>query len=199
MRAGCAPSITPSSSPAGISSPRPSASASPLSRGRPRSPRVPTRSCPCPLPARANVKAGAVRPCLFFSPTGGAPPRPRPSPRGPAAPGPSPSPRRRKRERGYDPAMLLADETGRLLATPRRALLSRTRETPPQSTLPAAQRRGNVEGAFASSPRARGRVLVLVDDVVTTGATLFAAARALREAGARDVRALVLARTPEPT
>lgn len=111
---------------------------------------------------------------------------------------PVPSTRRRNRERGYDPAMLLADETGRLLATPRRALLSRTRETPPQSTLPAAERRGNVEGAFASSPRARGRVLVLVDDVVTTGATLFAAARALREAGARDVRALVLARTPEP-
>jgi ComF family protein len=111
---------------------------------------------------------------------------------------PVPSTRRRNRERGYDPAVLLADETGRLLGAPRRALLSRTRETPPQSTLPAALRRGNVEGAFASSPRARGRVLILVDDVVTTGATLFAAARALREAGARDVRALVLARTPEP-
>ncbi len=112
---------------------------------------------------------------------------------------PVPSTRRRNHERGYDPAMLLADETGRLLATPRRSLLSRSRETPPQSSLPAAERRANVEGAFAASPRARGRVLVLVDDVVTTGATLFAAARALREAGARDVRALVLARTPEPT
>ena len=111
---------------------------------------------------------------------------------------PVPSTRRRNRERGYDPAVLLADETGRRLDTPRRALLSRTRETPPQSALPAVRRRENVEGAFASSPRARGRTLVLVDDVVTTGATLFAAARALRAAGARDVRALILARTPEP-
>jgi predicted amidophosphoribosyltransferase len=81
---------------------------------------------------------------------------------------------------------------------PRRPLLSRTRETPPQSSLSAPGRRANVEGAFAASAGARGRVLVLVDDVVTTGATLFAAARALRAAGALEVRGLVLARTPEP-
>lgn len=110
---------------------------------------------------------------------------------------PVPSTRRRNRERGYDPAVLLADETARLLGAPCRALLTRTRETAPQSALSAPERRRNVEGAFAGSPRARGRVLVLVDDVVTTGATLFAAARALRAAGAADVRALVLARTPE--
>ena len=108
-----------------------------------------------------------------------------------------PSTKKRNRERGYDPAVLLADETGRCLGVPRRSLLTRTRETPPQSSLSAPARRANVEGAFSASSRAKGRALVLVDDVVTTGATLFAAARALRDAGALSVRALILARTPE--
>jgi competence protein ComFC len=111
---------------------------------------------------------------------------------------PVPSTRQRNRERGYDPAMLLTDETARLLRIPRRTLLSRTREGPPQSSLPAPNRRANVQGVFAASPRTNGRVLVLVDDVVTTGATIFAAARALQAEGALEVRALVLARTPEP-
>ena len=108
-----------------------------------------------------------------------------------------PSTGRRNRERGYDPAMLLADETSRHLETPHRVLLSRRRDTPPQSSLSAPARLANVKGAFAASSRAAGRVLVLVDDVVTTGATLFSAADALRAAGAAEVRALVLARTPE--
>ena len=111
---------------------------------------------------------------------------------------PVPSTRRRNRSRGYDPAALLAESAARRLRLPSRNLLARTRDTTPQSELPAARRRANVDGAFAASESARGRVLVLVDDVATTGATLFSAAGALARAGAREIRGLVLARTPEP-
>jgi len=111
---------------------------------------------------------------------------------------PVPSTPRRNRARGYDPAALLAESAARRLHLPARALLSRTRDARPQSELPAADRRANVDGAFAASASARGRVLVLVDDVSTTGATLFSAARALAFAGAAEIRGLVLARTPEP-
>jgi ComF family protein len=111
---------------------------------------------------------------------------------------PVPSTRRRNRARGYDPAALLAESAARCLGIPVCGFLARRRETPPQSELPAAHRRANVDGAFAASADARDRVVVLVDDVATTGATLFSAARALAEAGAAEIRGLVLARTPEP-
>jgi ComF family protein len=111
---------------------------------------------------------------------------------------PVPSTRRRNRERGYDPAGLLAEELGRRLDLPVTAGLRRRRDTVPQSSLPAVRRPANVAGAFEGSPRTAGRALLLVDDVVTTGATAFAAARALRRAGAARVDLLVLARTPEP-
>ena len=110
---------------------------------------------------------------------------------------PIPSTVRRNRERGYDPGALLAEEVARRLGRPLRALLSRVREAPPQSRVPAAERPRNVRGAFASSPRARGLRLLLVDDVMTTGATAFEAARTLRAAEASSVALLVLARTPE--
>jgi ComF family protein len=81
--------------------------------------------------------------------------------------------------------------------------LWRTRATAPQAGLTASARRRNVRSAFGLSPflsgrtRSRfitGRVVVLIDDVSTTGATLDACARVLKKAGAREVRALTAAR-----
>jgi ComF family protein len=100
----------------------------------------------------------------------------------------------RERRRGFNQAADLA----RTLALPVRHLLVRTRATVPQVDLPADARHENVREAFAPARGARagagGLVLVLVDDVTTTGATLEACARALKLAGAREVRAVTAAR-----
>lgn len=104
---------------------------------------------------------------------------------------------RRRLRRGYNQAeeiaRPLAGRLGVRLARP----LVRVRATPPQASLDRASRLVNPKGAFALR-RAAGldsRHIVLVDDVVTTGGTLDAAARELKRAGARWVTAAVLART----
>lgn len=100
-------------------------------------------------------------------------------------------------ERGYDQAALLADELARAAGLRRhrlRAALRRLRETPPQVGQGRAERTRNVAGAFAAAPDVAGRPVVLVDDVVTTGATAAAAAGALRAAGASSVTVVALAR-----
>lgn len=111
---------------------------------------------------------------------------------------PVPLHRERLRRRGYDQALELARPLARALRLPLRTdLLRRQRPTRAQSELDAAQRRRNLRGAFAvEDGRPVPAHVVLVDDVMTTGATLHAAARALRGAGVSRVEAWVCARVP---
>ncbi|HEX9774088.1 MAG TPA: ComF family protein [Actinomycetota bacterium] len=92
----------------------------------------------------------------------------------------------------YNTAEELARAVARLLRMPCRPLLAKVRRTADQASLGRERRRRNLAGAFRSRP-VRGRVL-LVDDVMTTGATADACARALREAGAEDVGVLTFTR-----
>jgi ComF family protein len=107
---------------------------------------------------------------------------------------PVPLHRSRERERGYNQATLVAKAIASRLGVPARAdVLRRVRATPPQAGLNAEQRRRNLLGAFEARTPAPAAVL-LVDDVTTTGATLEVTAAALRQAGARSVFALAIAR-----
>jgi len=111
---------------------------------------------------------------------------------------PVPLHRARLRRRGYDQALELARPLARALGLPLRVdLLRRVRDTAAQSELDAAMRRRNLRDAFAAPAGAALPMhVVLVDDVMTTGATLHAAAIALRRAGVRRVDAWVCARVP---
>ena len=90
----------------------------------------------------------------------------------------------RVRERGYDQAALIAAEAGRRLHLPVLRALERTRATTAQFDLDRAARAANLGGAFrtATDAEVRDRWIVLVDDVITTGATLAACATALLDA-----------------
>ena len=110
---------------------------------------------------------------------------------------PVPLHRQRHRERGYNQAELVAKPLARKLGLPYRAvLLTRTKPRPDKHILSLEERWESVRGAFATRPGCKVdnlRVL-LVDDVMTTGATLDACAKALRGAGAKSVIGLTIAR-----
>ncbi|MDP8904157.1 MAG: hypothetical protein M3N29_02360 [Chloroflexota bacterium] len=104
----------------------------------------------------------------------------------------------RRRERGFDQAELLARVVGAELGLRVVAGLERAAHTAAQHALGRQARAGNVGRAFAvpapQHSQVRGRWVILVDDVVTTGATMSACALALRQAGAAAVSGLALAR-----
>jgi ComF family protein len=104
---------------------------------------------------------------------------------------------RRRRSRGFNQASDLARHLHPRVVH----ALKRTRPTPSQTGLPAAQRHRNMRDAFAAAWRAPdlgGQIVVLVDDVSTTGATIEACARTLLSMGAREVRAVTAARVVMP-
>ena len=110
---------------------------------------------------------------------------------------PVPLHRTRLRERGYNQSRLLARELGRMVGLPVVAdCLARERHSLPQArTSTVDERRRNVGGVFACRDnRLRGRQVLLIDDVATSGATLDACAVAVQQSGAASVWALVLAR-----
>lgn len=101
----------------------------------------------------------------------------------------------RRRQRGYDQGALLAQAVGRELGIPVKKTLQKIRNNPAQSGIQdPARRRANVTGAYRLKGQApRGLRILLVDDVLTTGATLSECARVLKTAGAASVTAGALA------
>lgn len=101
----------------------------------------------------------------------------------------------RRLTRGFDQAESIARPLARAMGLPYRPLLSRRRYTRPQTGLDRTRRRANLANAFVARRAVTGSIL-LVDDVVTTGATVTAAAAALEEAGAHRITVVAVTATP---
>jgi ComF family protein len=115
---------------------------------------------------------------------------------------PVPLHKSKHRQRGFNQAELIARAALKSLAAPERYqlatdILQRRRETHSQIGLTSHQRRENMRGAFAvtRTQEVTGKIVLLVDDVYTTGTTVSECARVLRRAGAREVRVATVART----
>lgn len=108
---------------------------------------------------------------------------------------------RRQMARGYNQAERIARPLARRLGRPLVTALRRSRATPPQAQLERSQRQRNLRRAFRGrrATAIRGRRVLLVDDVTTTGATLDHAAAALRRIGTVSITALTVGRTPAPS
>ena len=112
---------------------------------------------------------------------------------------PVPLSKKRLRSRGFNQAVEIARPIAKAARKPvELTMLERARDTPAQFDLPWAERRKNVRGAFAVSGSVLGATVAVVDDVMTTGATLDEIAGALKAAGASRVVNWVVARTLPP-
>ena len=106
---------------------------------------------------------------------------------------------KRQRQRGFNHALEIARGLSRGTGIPVDAgSLRRVRETPAQATLPWIARAINVSGAFAANASFNGKAVIVVDDVMTTGASLDEVARTLKAAGAARVENWLVARTLPP-
>ena len=103
----------------------------------------------------------------------------------------------RLRQRGFNQSLILAKHVAKAIGLHIDYMsLRRTKDTPPQSLLKRDDRKKNVKNAFTVLGNGlKGKKVILVDDVATTGSTLNECAKALKKSGAREVQCLVLART----
>ena len=112
---------------------------------------------------------------------------------------PVPLHKKRLRERGYNQSLLIARELGKLTGIPVdvHSLVKNSHTTPQAKTTSVEERRENVAGAFScTGDNLKGKSIILIDDVTTSGATLDACAASLKAAGAASVRGLVMAIEP---
>lgn len=110
---------------------------------------------------------------------------------------PVPLSKKRLNQRGYNQVSVWGIPLSKMVGVPlMTSILAQSKETVSQVTLPAEQRRENVHGVFSViSDQVRGKDILILDDVITTGATIYECAEVLRKAGARKISALTIARS----